>query len=746
VPKTVVDKKSFTFVGGLNTEAGYLTYPANTWSDGDNVVPTIDGSLRKRTAVNYENGYATSSTTNTANEEQNGAFVVGEWNSVAGNGARNFVVVQRSSKIYFYDNTGDAISATEKSFTIDLSTYKASGNPNAAGIAPISCTSGNGYLIVTSADTEPLLVTYNEGSGTITVAAISVQTRDLWGTNDGLVVDNKPSTLSNAHKYNLLNQGWTDSLITTYKAGSTGSVYPSNAQTWTSGKDSSDNFSAALLDKQDFGTSPAPKGRFLLNVFNRDRSTASGVSGVTAETETYRPAVCAFYAGRAWYAGIRSTSIGSWVLFSQVASTTDKYGKCYQDGDPSSEFIHDLVDSDGGIIPIQDAGNIVRLVVSYNSLIVFADNGVWQISGGSTSVFSATSYDVKKLTSVGCVGGRSVIEAEGILYYWSTDGIWTVKTNSIGTQFDVLNLTNTTIQTLYTTIPIYGRTYSSGRYYLEGKTIYWLYNSDTSQDGVTRRFKKNKLLCFDLRLQAFYTVSVGSLVSNSPYVMDLTLTKTKSTANQTYNVIDASSNNVVDNSGTLNQVVASLAPLTLHNSEPRFLVQLTPDAGTSFKVTFARFEDGNNISAKFADWYAVDSVGIGYSAYIITGFDLGNQQGGDKELQGLYLVSLMRRTETGIDSSGNPINPSSCQLQARWDFTDTSTANKWSVAQEIYRHKRLFFPSVPLATYDDGYPVVTSKSKIRGRGKSVQFKFTADPTKDMQIQGWAVIFLGNGNV
>lgn len=738
--RQVATRKDFTFVKGLNTEAGPLTFPPNTWSDGDNTVPNIDGSLQRRLAVNYESSYALSSTTDTPTEETTGAFTCGEWNSVGGEGSRNYVVVQRNDLITFYDNTGDTISSTEKSFTIDLSSYKAAGNPNSIGYSPISCASANGNLIITSADTEPLLVGYVSSSA-ISVSAITLRIRDLYGVTDTLTVAERSASITDAHRYNLYNQGWDATKVASYQS-STG-YYPSNAQSWPAGKDSSDVFDPTLLDKQDFGTSPAPKGRFVLPLFSRDRTSASGVPSITTETETYRPTTCAFYAGRAWYAGTNSSTIGTWVLFSQVADTTTKFGYCYQDADPTSEVISDLVATDGGVIPIQDAGTILKLLPAYNSLLVFADNGVWQILGSIDGGFSATSYEVRRLSSVGCVSRDSVVEAETTIYYWARDGIWTIVPTQTG-GFSVQNITNTTIQSLYASIPANGKAYSFGRYYQEGKTIYWLYNSDTSQDGINRRFKKDSMLCVDLRLAAPYTHTVSSLASNSPYIVAALITKNKTSTSTTFNVVDASENQVID--GSSNTVVASLTPDVLRNSEVRFMVQAPQSAGASFKTTFARFEDGLTAASKFKDWYAANTAGVTYDSYILTGADLGNGQGGDKAIQGLYLVAFFNRTETGVDSNGDPTNPSSCTLQARWDWTDSTAAGKWTPGEEIYRHRRPFFPAVPSATYNDGYPVVVSKSKIRGRGKAVQFKFTAHPTKDMQLLGWAVTFMGNTNV
>lgn len=741
MPNNVADKKSFAFVGGLLTEAGPLTYPPNAWSDGTNVVPDIDGSLSRRTALSYETNYSLSSTTDSMVNMSNLAYVTEEWNSVGGVGSRNFLVQQRGQYVYFYDNTPASISATEKLFSINLATYKALNNPRSIGTSPISCASANGRLVITSADTEPILVTYDEALNTINVAVIAIRVRDLQGIDDGLRVDQFTSTLTNAHKYNLYNQGWSDTQINAYFSAS--SYYPNNAQTWTAGKDGNDDFQPTLLNKQDFGSTPAAKGRYLLNPFTMDRSTASGVSGLAYVAEQYRPTSCAFYAGRAWYAGTRSSKIGTWVMFSQVAEDETKFGRCYQDADPTSEFISDLVASDGGVIPIQDAGSIVRLVPAYNSMLVFADNGVWQITGGSSSGFAADSYEVKKLTAVGCLGAKSVIEAEASIYYWATDGIWMITTTDQGL-FTVTNGTQTTVQRFYTAIPTPGITYATGRYFLKEKTLYWLFNSDPDQDGNVDRFKKDSALCVDLRLKAFYTLSFASLGNDSPFITDIVISRTTTDVPTTYNVVDNSSNQVIVGS---DDVVATITTTEMGESRVKFATTVPNTAGNNCRVTFAEFVDQSvTTAAKWRDWYSVDNTGATYPAYIVTGYDLGEKQGGNKDIQSLYVQVFMFRTETGIDGNGDPINPSGCLLQARWDWTDSTAAGKWSAAQQVYRHKSWWQPTVPSATFDDGYPVVVTKNKVRGRGKAVQLKFEAEDLKDMQLIGWAVTYIGNTNV
>jgi hypothetical protein len=63
----------------------------------------------------------------------------------------------------------------------------------------------------------------------------------------------------------------------------------------------------------------------------------------------------------------------------------------------------------------------------------------------------------------------------------------------------------------------------------------------------------------------------------------------------------------------------------------------------------------------------------------------------------------------------------------------------------VYRQPRSFL-AAPLTTFDDGYPLVISKNKLRGRGKAVQFKYTSEAGKDMKIVGWTGTFVGATNV
>ena len=737
--RQVLEKKDFAFIGGLNTEAGELTFPDNAWLDGDNVIPGVDGSVSRRVKLDLEAAFELSDTFNT-NIKETFAFTVHRWEAVGGNGALNFLVVQQGNIIRFYDTSAASISPGEKGFTIDLTSARVSNSPNVFGSQPISCAYGNGKLLIVSADTDPILVTYVASSDTITVAKLTLRIRDFTGVNDGLDVEETPATLSALHNYNLQNQGWTSLKINSFFVSQ--GVYPSNAMIWTLGKDSSDNFDPALLVKQDFGTSAAPRGRFILDIFNRDRTNVSGISGITAEVENQRPSTVAFFAGRAFYAGINSPTIGSWVLFSRVTDTDDKYYQCYQEADPTSEHISDLVPSDGGTIPIPECGSILKLIPLQESLIIFAENGIWQILGDSTAGFRADGYQVKKLTSFGVAGAGSIVEFENTVAFWSPSGIFFLVKDPDTGDFVPQSLSLNKIQTLYTAIGGASKRFAQGFYDSEKKQLVWLFNNTPNQDNVTDRFKKDRFLIYDVRLQSFYTFTIASLASNSPVLIAGIVSINPGIATANFNVTEIDGDQVI----TLGSDTVIVTTDTINNANriPKYLT-LKP-SGSDWAITFSDFENTSNTPSKFKDWFTADGVGAETSTlpFLITGYQILGS--GSHIIQAPYILTYMKRTETGVDGSGNAINESGALLQGRWEWTDNAVATRWSSEQQIYRHRHLFTPSVPSADYVDGYPVVVAKSKLRGKGLALNLRFACQSGKDMQLIGWSILYNVNANI
>jgi hypothetical protein len=277
---------NFTFVGGLNVEGGYFTTPKNSWVEGYNIQPNRDGSIERRPAIVFEDNFnnIASFVANT-----NKAYTVEEWKTVGGRANKDWFVIQIGSRIYFYESFTGTVSARSVSgvlnnlvmdpITFSLEDYRCATNTNNIEESVISVISANGNLVITHQDCDPIFVQYKEDNNILEVSGFKLKIRDFKGipspvdpTTEYTQVEWQNVNFWPAALYNLFNQGWTDDKLAGYL--STHNVYPANTKQWVYGKDVDDNFDVAVLDKVDFGTAPAPKGRFILEAFYEDRATA----------------------------------------------------------------------------------------------------------------------------------------------------------------------------------------------------------------------------------------------------------------------------------------------------------------------------------------------------------------------------------------------------------------------------------------------------------------------------------------
>jgi hypothetical protein len=759
---------SFTFVGGINTEGGFLLTPKNSWKEGDNVTPQTNGTIVRRRGVDLEATYDQLVPSPSAQSTlYNYAYFVTKWETVGGNGNTDFFVVQIGSTIYFYDAIGGTVSLRRKAFSIDLLTYQATGNTDIVGSHAIETTGCYGNLVITSQSTDPIVVTYNSIADTVSVKRLSLLIRDFTGLYMGTPVTEERTaalwtTLYPAAIYNLYNQGWNADQITAYSAAYA-SKLPANTKSWVFGKDASDNFVATTLNKQEFGTSPAPKGRFVLDAFNQDRATVAAISGITAVVatisgyqdsrnitgnpvgstsadiytnyNTYRPRSCAFFAGRAWYAGVKEGTQSTWVMFSSVATDTSKLEICHQANDPTAEVLSDLTDDDGGVLTIPEAGEIVALRAAGAALLVFATNGVWSVIGGQDG-FKATAYIVDRLSAVGCLANKSITQIEDLYLYWSITGIYAVKVDQAGLG-TVQNISDANIKTLYSSIPVVNKLFVQGAYNTTTKVVTWLYSSGIlATETDAKRYFKDKALCFDTKLASWYTYTLYA-DNTSPVVVSLALTTEALDTTQEI-AVAVGADLVLSGADAVvvDQTVVSGGLPSLK------LATLVP-SGTDYTFTFSDFLNARTDTTAFTDWYSASGTNEPAS-YLVTGYYMSDV-GPARSKTGGYIHVLMNRTEVLLDGAEQADNQSGIQMQTRWDFTDNTGANKWSSTQQVYRQLRPMFLNGP-TTIEDGYPLVITKNKLRGRGKAMQLKFSSDVGKDMQIVGWTMTFLGNTNV
>ena len=758
MPRQAVNRNYFTFVKGLITEAGPLTFPESASLDEDNFVLNRDGSRQRRQGIDYEAGFSLSPNILTSIIDSL-AISVSIWENVNNNPDINFLVIQIGTDIHYYLYDSTVISADKKSFTTDLTIYEVAGATSQFGESPIQTTVGNGRLIIVSGDTEIFMVEYDPDTDTITETQINLKIRDFIGIDDNIDIDNRPTTLSDEHNYNLKNQGWHSDIVTADSASPENPItrtftehswYPSNADIWYSSKDANDKYDATNLELFQLPNTPAPRGHYILDAFNRDRTTASGISGLTTITEANRPSTTEFFAGRVWYSGVEIENLenlpGS-IYYSQLLGSSynikDELGSCYQSADPTAEDISDLIDTDGGVLHIPEAGIIYDIIAIQQSLLVFADNGIWQVGSGPTSSvsskssFSATEYGVNKITDIGVVNSRSIVRVEGTIFYWSNGGIYVLTPDRVTGNLSAQNISSQTIQSFYNDISSSAKGYTQGVYDQGEKKIYWFYNNDSSFDGVANRYKYNRSIIFDLTLQSFNPYTIAELTTYSPFVMGIFRTADTTSGTSTQNMVENSV--LMEENGV--QMVISVASRENANAQIKYLVATPQTDDLNYKYTFAELNDNT-----FYDWLTADTVnntGISFSSFLDAGYEIIDDAMRDK--QALYLFSYFDRTETGytLDGNGNIDfdNPSSCLIQTKWEWSDHTDSGRWGTQFQGYRLKRNFIPDSSSDPFNYGFPVVVTKSKLRGKGRALNLKFESEAGKDMKLLGWSIPFI-----
>jgi hypothetical protein len=717
-----------SFVAGLITEAGPLTFPENASFDELNCILFRQGNRRRRLGVDFENGYSLSVASQTLATVRDKALGTHVWTSVAGNGARNFLIIQIDTVLHYYDLSTEPLSSGKKSFTTNLATYTASGATD-IGAVPISVTAGKGLVFISSQKIEPFSVEYNPTGDSITETQINIQIRDFEGLDESpaLTNDEEPATLSTSHNYNLKNQGWSSpgegiaDPTTTYFTDK--SKYPPNSKQWWVAKNADDTFTSDLLSKFESGNTKAPRGHFKLNPFYQDRSAVSGVAGIPVVNEDNRPEFIDFYAGRVWYFGIESSNINGHVYFSQVLTETDKAGLCHQESDPTTEDLSELIENDGGVIVIPEIGTIRGSLVISDSLVIFASNGVWQISGASQDGFKATDFQVKKVTPVGCTSSGSVIDVEGAPFWWSDTGIYTLGSDQVSGMLKAQSMSQNTIETFYQEqIPALSKTYTRSVYDPATKRVYWFYNT-VAPSNDEYKWRYNAALIFDFSIGAFYPWKISDLANESPFIINFFNTQSVNASSRTERVADAAGDTLIASGG---DVVVDVNTIAGSNTFLKWFV-MVPDGAGAFNYTFATFNNGD-----FVDWETKDGTGITYDSYLETGYELFGDI--EKDKQSVYTTFFFQKSETAT-AGGALVNPSSCFVRAKWDWTDSSEAGKWSIRRQIYSLKRLFDSGI-LTDEKPGQTVIIAREKVRGRGKALQYRFESEDGKDFNLLGW----------
>ena len=714
--QSLTQKTVNTFIRGLITEAGELTFPEGASVDELNCDLRRDGSRRRRLAAAVEeNNVLSSFTVNTST-----MVTTGEWTNVGGIAGLEFLVIQTGATLRFYNKSGQPYSNNEITQTVNLSTYEVAGTVGAAN-AKCQFTTINGALVVASPAINTIYIERDNITEALTVTQISFRVRDFdWqGDKSTYSTGLATASVSQERKYDTLNVGWTgtqgSAALTTWITAKSG--YPPLTLPWYAGKDSGGNFSVSEWEKIFSGTSLAGNGHFILDFFAKNRSAASGVTGLTTEIENTRFKAVAAFSGRVFYAGLESANNSGVILFSGLVQSLSELGDCYQINDPTSEDISDLLDTDGGVIRIPDAVNIKLLYTFGQALYVFADNGVWSINGVD-GVFRATEYSVRRVSNVGILTAQSFVQAEGVPFWWSRTGIHTLSIDQSTGQAEEANISISTIQSFWDSISPTAKQAAFSVYDAINKKIYWFYPNN----GETVLNKYNKVLILDIPLQAFYPWTISDQAGSTNYVVGAAFYPGFGSDVTTLDVVLSNGDDVVQGS---DDVVSQQFADFLTGSPAIVLVVRTPSSGN---LTMGAFSGEN-----FLDWGTAN-----YTSFAEAGYEFF----GDLLIQKTapYVIVYSRMTEegwSGSEGSGyDPVGGSSLLVSAYWDFKKTPT---WT-PQQAYRYK---YPLVvnpsDLTSFDYPATVITTRMKLTGRGRSMRLRFESEQGKDFVLLGYGVL-------
>ena len=764
MPKQSQPQEINNFVAGLISEASPMAFPPNASRDEVNFVLNRDGSRDRRLGMDFEIDWAEISPLPPLTELAELGINTFKWDSVEDDPSKEFIVVQLGNEVHFHDATEASISAAYLGMVhlVGESTKE-----------EYSFSTVDGKLVIATGGADIYIVSFN-GIGDFTFDTGRLKIRDFFGVEDitgdgenlyeGNNITIRPTSPSNEHVYNLRNQSWgrkvqsidpLDDFIATH------AVVPSNSDTVMQGlyNDVNDGgkekFDSQQIFDNPIGTVPAPQGGIIIDALDRGQSRLDElekieeINGFILPTVTDLPkdstpngaSVVEQFAGRVWYAGFsgevvngdsKSPRLSSYVLFSKVVDDSSDFFKCYQENDPTSKDLPDILATDGGYVRVSGADKILGLVPVGDSLIVLANNGVWVLSGGSGYGFSADNYLITKVTSFGATTERSIVSIGNEILYWSGDGIYRVAVDQYGS-WQATNITANTIQTLFTSVDVDRLRTVKSRYDAYERKVRWLFNTDSRLAGSNQISE----LVLDVDLGAFYLSRISNLVDNSPEVVDFTLTSAFRSGIEVNPVIAVVGGSVQD-------VVVSGEPVVItqevRNAGLRSIKYLTLIPGDTVRYTFSEYRGKD-----FMDWKSSDGVGADAKGFLLTGANTAGQSQATKQTP--YLFVFFRRTEDGVEYDSNnqliPARPSSCKAQVRWDWSDSAGSNRWSPVFQAYRYKRPYFIEDQFDKYDTGFEIISSRSKLRGRGKALSLYMETEEGKDCRIVGWVLMLNGN---
>lgn len=520
-----------------------------------------------------------------------------------------------------------------------------------------------------------------------------------------------------AVQQNLYNQGWSFADISTYVVAE--NYLPTHTQISSAGKNSSGTFDPPTLLQNNFGNSPAPRGKVLMNLVQPNDRQPYDTDSTYA---TSRLSVIGAGFGRVFFGGYDSDQFSNWIFFSPILDdvplptsfgiTASQYqvGQCYQTNDPTSDYANALLATDGGTIVVPDMGKLQAIRFVNNAMYLFALNGVWAITGASSTVgFTADSYNVKRICSFGTDCPESIVIINDEAIYWTQSGIISIAPGTVPGTYVVSDLVKESILSYFSSLRSADKQNAVGYYDQYNHMIRWAFVSGWVNGSPNLRQSE---LVLDTKLKAFYPPiqfgdvdnNYGSSVTGYPAIAGYTQDSLVS---------------YTTGFPTLKYVTVAL------------------DAGSSgtSRVQFAELRDDT-----FTDWTNVAVYKYAFSSFAQVWPDHVGDPIRDKQPKWVYF--FFKKTEDGFEDNGSggliAKHQSSCLVTAKYQWHITATAGKWSGSFQAYKYQRPYVPVDVNDTYDTGESVLVTKIRFKGRGKALTLRIESEANKDFQLLGFSI--------
>jgi hypothetical protein len=301
---------------------------------------------------------------------------------------------------------------------------------------------------------------------------------------------------------------------------------------------------------------------------------------------------------------------------------------------------------------------------------------------GGSGGFSATDYSIRRISSLGSQSPHSFVDIKGLPLWWGENGILRIDYNPQFDSFSVESITDQTIRNFITDIPADNRRYVKGAYDALNSVVYWMY--DDRED--TSPYLYTRVLCLNVLSGAFYPWEISNSV---PRVRGIVYT--------------------FDSIGITDPLI-------------KYTTTINVDASNEY-LTFSE----NSSNAHYYDWYTygneigTESDMVSYDSYAVSGYKIHGEA--QRFFQPNYVIVYLESEED-----------SSCFMQGIFDFTNSGASGKWSTKQQVYNSILI------------NRDVKSRRLKVRGKGRSLQFKFTSEEGKPFTIIGWSTLESANAAV